>query len=97
MQKMFCFQTTKSYNRVGKISTYRNLQFLLNSFILKSMITKKNVFLSSTKQKLITKSSTKTEIIGMSKYIPFKLWLNMSLKEQKYNLMDIVIRQSNCN
>ena len=49
----------------------------------------------SSKQKLNTKSSTETEIVGMSEYIPYNIWLNMFLKEQGYNIMDNVVFQDN--
>ena len=49
----------------------------------------------SSKQKLNTKSSTKTEIVGMSEYVPYNIWLSMFLKEQGYDLMDNVVFHDN--
>ena len=49
----------------------------------------------SSKQKLNTKSSTETEIVGMSEYVPYNIWLSMFLKEQGDNLMDNVVFQDN--
>ena len=53
------------------------------------------IHVRSLKQKLNTKSSTKTEIVGMSEYIPYNIWLSMFLKEQGYDLMDNVVFQDN--
>ena len=49
----------------------------------------------SLKQKLNTKSSRETEIVGMSEYVPCNIWLNMFLKEQGYDLLDNVVFQDN--
>ena len=47
------------------------------------------------KQKLNTKSSTETEIVAVSKYLPYNIWLLMFLKEQGHNLMANTLFQDN--
>jgi len=49
----------------------------------------------STKQKLNTKSSTEAEIVGMSDYLPFNIWLRMFLEEQGYFLTNNIVYQDN--
>ncbi len=49
----------------------------------------------SSKQKLNTKSNTEAEVVGVSEYIPFNLWLTMFLKEQGYDLSKNVVFQDN--
>ena len=36
----------------------------------------------SSKQKLNTKSSTETELVGVSEYLPFNIWAVNFLREQ---------------
>ena len=45
----------------------------------------------SSKQKLNAKSSTEAEVVGVSEYIPFNLWLTMFLKEQGYGLSKNIV------
>ena len=47
----------------------------------------------STKQKLNTKSSTEAEIVGISDYLPFNIWLRMFLEEQDDFLAKNIVNQ----
>ena len=50
----------------------------------------------SSKQKLNTKSTTKTEVVGVSDYIPFDIiWLSNFMKEQGYELIGNFVYQDN--
>ena len=49
----------------------------------------------STRQKLNTKSSTEAELVGVSEYLPFNIWLRMFLKEQGYDLDENILYQDN--
>ena len=49
----------------------------------------------SSRQKLNTKSSTEAELVGMSDYLPYNLWMRMFMKEQGYELSSNVIYQDN--
>ena len=49
----------------------------------------------SAKQKLNVKSSTEAEVVGMSDYLPFNIWLRMFLEEQGYYLKKNVLYQDN--
>ena len=49
----------------------------------------------SSKQKLNTKSSTESELVGMSDYLPYNLWARMFLSEQGYELNTNTIFQDN--
>lgn len=49
----------------------------------------------SSKQKLNTKSSTEAEIVGVSQYIPYNLWLINFLKHQGYGISQNVVYQDN--
>ena len=49
----------------------------------------------STKQKLNTKSSTEAEIVGISDYLPFNIWLRMFLEEQGFFLGKNIVYQDN--
>ena len=49
----------------------------------------------SSKQKLNTKSSTEAEIVGVSDYIPYNIWLVNFLKGQGYELQHNIIYQDN--
>ena len=40
----------------------------------------------SSKQKLNTKSSTETELVGVSEYIPYTIWMKKFLHEQGYKV-----------
>ena len=47
------------------------------------------------KQKINTKSSTESELVGVAEYIPYNLWILMFLEEQGYGIKDNVIYQDN--
>ena len=49
----------------------------------------------SSKQKLNTKSSTESELVGMSDYLPYNLWLTNFLQEKRYNLKTNVVYRDN--
>ena len=49
----------------------------------------------SNKQKLNTKSSTESEIVGVLDYIPYNLWLVNFMKEQGYTIKTNVVFQDN--
>ena len=49
----------------------------------------------SSKQKLNAKSSTEAEIIGMSEFIPFQIWMTNFLKYQGYKIDKNVVFQDN--
>ena len=45
----------------------------------------------SSKQKLNTKSSTEAEVVGLSEYLPYNLWLLHFLNEQGYQVKNNII------
>ena len=49
----------------------------------------------SSRQKLNTKSSTEAELVGVSDYLPYNLWMRMFMKEQGYDLSSNIIYQDN--
>ena len=49
----------------------------------------------SSKQKLNTKSSTKAEVVGVSEYLPYNIWMVNFLKEQGYTVTSNVLLQDN--
>ena len=49
----------------------------------------------SCKQKLNTKSSTEAEVVGMSDYIPYNIWLVNFLRGQGYELQHNIVYQDN--
>ena len=49
----------------------------------------------SSKQKLNTKSSTEAELIGVSDYIPYNIWLINFLQEQGYKIGHNILYQDN--
>ena len=49
----------------------------------------------SSKQKLNVKSSTEAELVGVSDYLPYNIWLLMFLREQGYIITDNTIYQDN--
>ena len=49
----------------------------------------------SSKQKLNTKSSTESELVGLSEYLPYNLWWVNFLQEQGYPIVNNVIYQDN--
>ena len=49
----------------------------------------------SSKQKLNVKSSTEAELVGVSDYLPYNIWLLMFLREQGYVITDNTVYQDN--
>ena len=49
----------------------------------------------SSKQKLNVKSSTEAEVVGVSDYLPYNLWIRNFLKEQGYPLKENTVYQDN--
>ena len=49
----------------------------------------------STKQKLNSKSSTEAELIGVSEYLPYPLWILHFLKYQGYMITTVNLKQDN--
>ena len=49
----------------------------------------------ASKQKLNTKSSTESEIVGVSEYLPFHIWVINFLESQGYNIENKVLFQDN--
>ena len=49
----------------------------------------------SSKQKINTKSSTETELVGVSEYLPFNVWAKHFLEEQGYGLKTNILYQDN--
>ena len=49
----------------------------------------------SSKQKINVKISTESEVIGVSEYIPYNLWLVMFLAEQGYEMINNTVYQDN--
>ena len=48
-------------------------------------------------KKLNVKSSTKAEVVGMSEYLPYILWMNSFLEEPGYKLHESTVYQDNQN
>ena len=55
----------------------------------------KNIITGSTKQKLNTTNSTKTEIVGTNNFIPVICWMQYFLNTQNYNLKNNILFQDN--
>ena len=53
------------------------------------------VHAKATKQKLNSKSSTETEVIAVSEYVPYKIWLINFMEAQGYKFKDKVLFQDN--
>ena len=53
------------------------------------------VHIKSSKQKFNTKSTTKTEVVGVSDYMPYDIWLSNFSKEQGYELIENFVYQDN--
>ena len=53
------------------------------------------IHVNDSKHKINVKSSTETELVGVSEYIPYNLWLKMFLEEQIYIITDNMIFQDN--
>ena len=49
----------------------------------------------SNKHKLNTKSSTEAEVVRVSDYLPFNIWVRMFMEEQGYQLRQNIIYQDN--
>jgi hypothetical protein len=52
-------------------------------------------YCASTKQKLNTKSSTKSELVGVADVMPQVLWTRYFLKAQGYKVSDLIVYQDN--
>ena len=50
---------------------------------------------TSTKQKLNTKSSTETEVVGVDDLMPSVLWTRLFLKAQDYEVNKSIVFQDN--
>ena len=46
-------------------------------------------------QKLNTKSSTEAEIVGLSKYLPYNLWMMNFINAQSYEINNNILYQDN--
>ena len=53
------------------------------------------VHTKSSKQKLNTKSSTEAELVGLSDYVPYTLWMNNFLAAQGYKIKSSKVYQDN--
>ena len=53
------------------------------------------VHCKSSKQKLNTKSSTESEIVGMSDYVPYNLWFRNFMMAQGYEIKKNIVYQDN--
>ena len=49
----------------------------------------------SSKQKINTTSSTESELVGVSEYIPYNLWLTIFLAEKGYKMINNMVYQDN--
>ena len=49
----------------------------------------------SSMQKLNTKSTTEAELVAVSEYLPYNIWMMMFLKEQGYEIKDNILYQDN--
>ena len=49
----------------------------------------------SSKQKLNTKSSTEAEVVGLSEYLPYNIWLINFMSAQGYPVIDNIVYQDN--
>jgi hypothetical protein len=56
---------------------------------------KGGIFVKSSKQKLMTKSSTEAELVGMSDAIPMIVWIQNFLRAQGHELKPAIIYQDN--
>lgn len=59
------------------------------------MLGKGATYATSTRQKLVTKSSTEAELVGVSDALPQVIWTRYFLEEQGYGVKDVVIYQDN--
>ena len=53
------------------------------------------IFAASRRQKLNTKSSTETELVGVDDFIPQVLWTRYFLEAQGYRVRDNLVYQDN--
>ena len=49
----------------------------------------------SSKQKLNTKSSTEAELVGVSEYIPYNIWLLYFFRHQGYDITNNILYKDN--
>ena len=54
-----------------------------------------SIYSSSTKQKLVTRSSTDCELVGVHDVLPQILWTRHFLGAQGYSIKDMVVYQDN--
>ena len=60
-----------------------------------SSLRKGTIHTKSSKQTINTKSSTELEVIGVSDFIPWTMWLKRILKEQRYIMKSTIFYQDN--
>jgi len=53
------------------------------------------VHVKSSKQKLNTKSSTEAELVGVSEYLPYHIWMVNFMDAQGYDIKDKILFQDN--
>ena len=53
------------------------------------------VYCRFSKQKLITKSSTRAEVVGISDYLPYNIWICLFMVEQGYDIKQNILFQDN--
>ena len=49
----------------------------------------------SNKEKVNTNSSTEAEVVGVSNYLPFNIWVRLFIKDQGYKLRENIIYENN--
>ena len=54
-----------------------------------------NLHGKSSKQRLNVKISTEAELVGVSEYIPYNIWLLLFMKEQGYTIKNNILYQDN--
>ena len=47
------------------------------------------------KQKINVKSFTESELVGMSKYVPYNIWFMMFISAQSYGIENNILYQDN--
>ena len=53
------------------------------------------IYATSTRQKIMTKSSTKAELVGVSDVISQVIWTRHFLEAQGYQVKDLIVYQDN--
>ena len=49
----------------------------------------------SSRQKLNTKSSSELEVVGVSDYVPYPIWVELFLGDQGYDLQENIVYEDN--